>query len=49
MKSVAVVRIGLTVALLLGAACGRPSVTGKRVIVLGFDGLDYGVAPVPES
>lgn len=34
----------LAAALLAAAACGRRPVPGTRVIVLGFDGMDYGLA-----
>ncbi|MEE9576758.1 MAG: alkaline phosphatase family protein, partial [Gemmatimonadota bacterium] len=27
----------------LGGACGEPEPVGPRVIVLGFDGMDYGL------
>lgn len=32
---------GLALALLLAAACSGPAPAGRKVIVLGFDGLDY--------
>lgn len=39
--------LGAILALLLAgagwAACGSPQATGPRVVVLGFDGLDYGL------
>ena len=32
-----------TLSFVLGIACTNPTPVGRRVIVLGFDGLDYDV------
>lgn len=39
----AAVVLGLAGALLYGSGCTRAPRSGKRIIVLGFDGMDYGV------
>jgi len=41
--SVARALAALIVGGLVAASCGRPAVPGRQVIVLGFDGMDYGV------
>ena len=39
--ALAFVVVLFAIALLAAAGCGSPSAPGKRVIVLGFDGMDY--------
>jgi predicted AlkP superfamily phosphohydrolase/phosphomutase len=43
-RTYAVAAIAVFVALAVGTSCGGRSPSGKRVLILGFDGMDHGLA-----